>query len=166
MTPYILSLLAASVAAAIVELLAPRGEGGRMTAQVRMVAGLFLLVALLHPLRAGIDFLMSLPEQSMEMPEQDAAAYESTLKASILSLGNAELTAWVRETLETSFGIAPEQAEIVPVWDEGEALSPPLVELCIVLSGRAILEDPHAIESYFADALGCPCRVSVALYYP
>jgi len=55
--PYLLSLLTASLAAAIAELLAPKGEGGRITAHIRMVAGLFLLVALLNPLREGIRLL-------------------------------------------------------------------------------------------------------------
>ena len=51
MSAYILPLLAASLAAALVELLAPKGDGGRIAAHVRMIAGLYLLVALLNPLR-------------------------------------------------------------------------------------------------------------------
>ncbi len=167
MTPYILSLAAASLAAALVELLAPKGEGGRLAAGIRMVAGLFLLVALLSPLRAGLELLVGLSDGTVDLPvgvpSVEAEDYESTLQASILSLGEAELTAWVGETLRTAFGVSPEEAEVIPVWAESEALPPPLAEVYILLSGTAALEDPHPIEAYFADALGCSCRVSVTL---
>ncbi len=168
MTPYILSLAAASLAAALVELLAPKGEGGRLAAGIRMVAGLFLLVALLSPLRAGLELLVGLSDGTVDLPagvpSVEAEDYESTLQASILSLGEAELTAWVGETLRTAFGVSPEEVEVTPVWAESETLPPPLAELCIVLSGEAMFANPHPMEAYFTDALGCPCRVSVAIH--
>ena len=43
MSNYILTLLAASLAACMIELLAPKGDGGRTASYVRMIAGLFLL---------------------------------------------------------------------------------------------------------------------------
>ena len=164
MTPYIFSLVAAAMAAAVVELLAPKGEGGRIAAQVRMVAGLFLLVALLLPLRDGVAFLAGLSDgDGLAIPSYDVPGYESTLQASVLSMGSAELAAWITATLETEFSVSPELAEVLPVWGAIEATTPPLAEVYIVLSGKAALTDPHPIESFFADALGCPCRVSVSL---
>ena len=65
MNTYILSLLAASLAAAVVELITPKGEGGRLVSHVRMVAGLFLLVALLAPLREGITLLLDAAQGDM-----------------------------------------------------------------------------------------------------
>ncbi len=161
MTAYILSMLAAALLCAVVELLAPKGEGGRLASGVRMVAGLFLLVALLAPLRAGLDVLSDFVGQDIDTPAEDAEGYESAWEASILALGHAELTAWVTETLTTEFGIAADCVEVVPVWGESDTVTPPLSEVCIVLSGRAMAEDPAPIEAYFAAALGCPCRVSV-----
>ena len=163
MTPYILSLVAAAMAAAVVELLAPKGEGGRISAQVRMVAGLFILVALLLPLRDGVAFLTELSDGGgLAIPSYDAPDYESTLQASVVSLGSAELSAWVTSTLEAEFSISPDLAEVVPVWGESDTTPPPLAEVYIVLSGKAVLTDPHPIEAFFADALGCPCRVSIS----
>ncbi len=164
MAPYILSLVAASVAAALIELLAPRGEGGRMAAQVRMVAGLFLLVALLNPLRVGLKYLTGLGD-SVEMgsPSVEPSDYEATLQASVLTLGSAELGAWVKEILASDFSVPPDRVEVIPVWEDSDTLPPPLSELCIVLSGSAMLTDPHPIEAYFSGVLGCPCRVSIAL---
>ncbi len=163
MTSYILSLTVASLAAVLVELLAPKGENGRLGAGVRMVAGLFLLVALLTPLRAGVDFLSDLAEgDGVDLPAYDAPDYESTLQASVLSLGHAELTAWVKQTLATEFSISAESAEVVVIFAEADTLTPPPAVVYIVLSGTAMLEDPHPIEAYFEERLSCPCHVSVA----
>ncbi len=163
MTPYILSLVAASIAAAVVELLAPRGQGGRLSAQVRMVAGLFLLVALLVPLKDGLSYLSDLTDGgNIEIPAYEAPDYEATLKASLLSLGSEELSVWVKDILESEFSLSAQNTEVIPVWAEDDELPATLAEVCIVLSGADRLADPHPIETFFSDTLGCPCRVSVA----
>ena len=169
MASYILSLVAASMAAAIVELLAPRGEGGRIAAQVRMVAGLFLIVALLLPLRDGVAFLADLADGDgldVDIPSYDASAYEATLQVSLLSMGSEELAAWVRNTVAEELSISADLVEVIPVWGESgngsETIPPPLAEVYVVLSGSAVLADPHAIEALVSEALGCPCRVSVS----
>ena len=163
MTPYVLSLVAASITAAVVEMLAPRGEGGRIVAQVRMVAGLFLIVALLVPLRDGLTFLSGLAEgEGIVVPSYDIPDYEVTLQASVLAMGSEEVSAWVVSVLEEKFSVSAEYVEVIPVWSDGESIPPPLAELYILLSGKAALTDPHPIEAFFEDALGCSCRVSVA----
>ena len=91
MTAYVLTLLAASLAAAVVELIAPKGEGGRLANHVRMIAGLFLLVTLMNPLREGLAILKAavegdLPrrmESKLEAatPEDHEAAFEASLAA-------------------------------------------------------------------------------------
>ena len=164
MTPYILSLVAAAMAAAVVELLAPKGEGGRISAQVRMVAGLFLLVALLLPLRDGLAFLTELADgDGVLFPSYETPDYASTLQAAVVSMGRAELSAWVTSTLEAEFSVSPDLAEVVPVWEASDSTPPPLAEVYIVLSGKAALTDPHPMEAFFSEALGCPCHVSVSL---
>ncbi len=160
---YILSLLAASFAAVVVELLAPRGEGGRLAASVRMCAGLFLLVALLGPLRAGVALLGSLADALPEFPTHEAPDRESERLAPVVALGEAALVEWVTETLSTEFSLPPDRVEVMCVWAESADGLPPLTELHIVLLGSAMLTDPHPIEAHFADALDIPCRVSVAV---
>ncbi len=161
---YILSLTAASIAAVVVELLAPRGEGGRLASSVRMTAGLFLLVALLSPLRAGLELLTGLAEGSLELPAAETVDYGSTWQGALVAMGERELVAWAVDALYADFSVPPAHAEVIPVFaEDGDALPPPLSELCIVLHGASVLEDPHPIEEYFTAALGVPCRVTVAL---
>ena len=168
---YVLTLLSASVAVCLLEMLLPKGDGGRTASHVRLVTGLFLLVALLNPLRQGLLLLRSaatgdlaelvaerLPEVSYE--EDHAGAFESALSG----IGRQEVETWVVETLAAVFAIPAEgcAVEVVcGVAGEGDAATLTLCELRIGLRGRYALEDPHPLEAYFAERLGCPCFVTV-----
>ena len=163
---YVLTLLSASLAAAVVTLLSPKGEGGRMTAQIRMIAGLFLLTALLPPLRTGIDLLrdavngdLTARLESM-LPHGDTDSYEAAFGDTLTAVSRAEVEAYVRSALEASFGIPPEDCAIsaVCVYEE-EILT--LTELRISLRGTHALDNPHPIEAYFTERLKCPCYVTV-----
>ena len=84
MKSYILTLLSASLAASVVELLAPNGEGGRLASHIRMIAGLFLLVALLTPLREGIRLLR-------EAADGDLSSRVEALIPSDMEIGRAHV---------------------------------------------------------------------------
>ncbi len=167
MSPYILSLCVAAIAAAVVELLAPRGDGGRLAAHIRMIAGLFLLVILLRPLSDGIAFLSTaaagdladiLPDD-LPTPSRD---YESTLYAALSDCTVAELEIWVQNTLTAEFAIPPEDISISVLSEPATpdaALT--VTELRIALSGSSMLRDPHPIEDYFAEALSAPCYLTI-----
>lgn len=163
---YIFSLLSASLAAAVVELIAPKGEGGRLAAHVRMVAGLFLLAALLTPLREGLDILQAAAEGDLanriESGIRNASPedYEAAFQASLAGLGKTETESWVTETLQTRFSIPRSDCVVEAVCDaENGVLT--LCELRIGLKGGSRLQNPHPIEAYFAETLQCPCFVVV-----
>ncbi len=167
MTSYIMALLMASLAAAIMEMLAPRGDGGRIAAHVRMIAGLFLLVALLSPLQKGIALLRSVAEGSLEedyfsehLPAYTPTDYEAAFGSTIQAFSASEAEAWVHSTLQAAFGIPPEGC-LVEVICQTSDRTPILQEVRIALLGVYMLRDPHPIETYIADRLGCPCYVTV-----
>lgn len=166
MNTYILTLLSASLAAAVVTLLSPKGEGGRMAAHIRMAAGLFLLIALLDPLRAGIDLLREAVDGDLTarlesmLPEGDNDDYDAVFGEALTSVSRAEVEAYARSALETSFGIPPEDCTVSAVCTYGEEILT-LTELRISLRGAHALVDPHPIEAYFAERLECPCYVTV-----
>ena len=166
MTAYVLTLLAASLAAAVVELIAPKGEGGRLANHVRMIAGLFLLVTLMNPLREGLAILKAAVEgdlpRRMESKLEAATPedHEAAFEASLAAMGRAEVESWVTETLKARFSI-PETDSIVEALCEAEGQTLTLRELRIGLRGSSILQNPHPIEAYFSEALNCPCYVVV-----
>ena len=165
MTYYILSLLSASLAAAVVELLSPKGEGGRMASHIRMIAGLFLLVALLNPLREGIRLLRDAADGDLVsrveslIPSDPQADYQAVFGENLAAIGSDEVKSWVTDTLETCFGIPPAGCSVwVACAYDGEALT--VTEVRISLLGTYMLQDPHPIEDYVADQLSCPCYVT------
>ena len=166
MKPYILSLLSASLAVAVVELLAPKGEGGRMASHIRMVAGLYLLVALLNPLKEGISLLRSLADGDMVsrvesfIPTDVETNYSGVFGDSLTAIGADEVSAWVTEAMETRFGIPPEGCTVWASCDYGEDTLT-VTEVRISLKGSYTLRDPHPIESYVSSQLNCPCYVTV-----
>ena len=165
MSSYILTLLLAAVAAAVAELLTPRGDGGRIVAHVRMVAGLFLLVALLAPLREGITLLSSALDGSLieeAFPDGDYAPtdYESLFYENLATSSAAEIEAWTKSTLAAHFSI-PADACAVSALCHITSDAQSLTELRISLHGSFAFQDPHPIEAYFREALACPCYVTV-----
>ena len=166
MNAYILTLLAASLAAAVAELLAPKGEGGRLSSHVRMIAGLFLLVALLEPLGEGIRLLRDTADGDLAarvedlIPDGVETDYGVVFGDSLAAMGKEEVSSWVTETLNTRFGIPSEGCTVSVSCSYGEeTLTVTDVRIC--LTGRYVLQDPHPIESYVSRQLDCPCYVTV-----
>ena len=166
MNAYILTLLSASLAAAVAELLAPKGEGGRTASHIRMIAGLFLLVALLEPLGEGIRLLRNTaegdPASRVEdlIPDGVETDYGVVFGDSIAAMGEKGVSFWVTETLETRFGIPSEGCTVSVICAYGEETLT-IKEVRICLTGRYVLEDPHPIEAYVTEQLTCPCYVTV-----
>ncbi len=163
---YVLTILAASLGAAVVELLAPKGEGGRIVGHVRMIAGLFLIVALLEPLREGILFLKSAAEGDLTtrleqvLPDGDSGDYGEVFDSTLAAVSRAEVESYVISALYTGFGI-PEADCTVEAVCEAEGTALVLREVRIALGGASVFEDPHPIESYVTAQLQCPCYVTV-----
>ena len=166
MSAYVLSMLAASLVVAVAELLAPKGEGGRMADSVRMIAGLFLLVALLHPLQEGIRILQEAAEGDLSLhledviPDVGEEDYGEAFHASLATISKGEAEAWVISVLDTVFGISPSSCS-VEVLCEADASRVTLLEVRISLHGTSVFEDPHPIEAYVTAHLQCPCFVTV-----
>lgn len=159
-------LIAAAVAATLVELIAPQGEGGRLGGQVRLVAGLCILIALIQPLREGLTILRAVAEgdlsemlPDMELPAEDE--YGSVWADTLAKMGEQEAESWVESVLEREFGISPDNRRVQVICEAGEDGAPCVREVRIALWGAAIWKDPHVIEAHISERLSCPCTVSV-----
>lgn len=166
MSTYVYTLLAAAVAAALIELISPKGEGGKLSSAVRMIAGLYLLVALLHPLREGIRLLSDLTDGTLSdrmeaiLPEAELPDYQAVLGETLTHVSKQEVEAWTRSLLESAYAIPPEGCTVSAVCIyEAEILT--VTEVRIALLGKYALKDPHPIETAVTQALGCPCYVTV-----
>ena len=166
MKTYIVSLLSASLVAAVVELLAPKGQGDRVVSHIRMLGGLFLLVALLTPLGEGIRLLRSATDGDLAsrvesfIPSWEAGGYDGVFGDTLTDITAEEVESWVTQTMDARFGIPPEECTVwVACTYDGEILA--ITEIRIALSGSYALRDPHPVETYFTEQLDCPCYVTV-----
>lgn len=166
MNAYILTVLAAALAAAVIELLSPKGEGGRMAGHVRMIAGLFLLAVLLNPLREGLLLLRSAADGDLVdrleavVPTPTPSDYEAAFSENLMFIGKTETEAWVISMLESTYGIPPSGCTVEAVC-EADISALTLREVRIALHGKYALENPHPIEAYVTERLQCPCFVTV-----
>ena len=169
MKSYVLTLLAASISAAVIQLVAPKGEGGRLGEHVRMIAGLFLLVILLQPVQEGIALLRSVSEGEVTdslrdgFPSDGGGDYEAVFNESLSHVGREEARAWVFTMLEADFGVPPSGCDVSVVCtaEEGQLT---VDEVRIALPRDYASQNPHPIESRVTQALGCPCYVTVELF--
>lgn len=168
MNTYILTILSACIAAAVIQLLSPKGEGGKLAEHIRMIAGLFLLVILLIPLKAGLDLIRSAAEGDLSqqitahlptLPEND---YQAVFDHTLTAVGQEEVKAWVVSVLDSEFGIPPSgcTVSVTCVTQEAELT---LIDVRISLHEPYMTENPHPIEAYVTERLSCPCYVTVGI---
>lgn len=167
-------LLLTSAGAAIAVRLIPRRAATAKT--VRMAAALCLLVCLLSPLAesaallketllsdpgALADRLSSLQDPGdVPLLPQGGVDADSLFENELTSLAASNVETWVQSRLRDTFGISPDHASVtVSCSSDGQSLRTEGV--WIVLRGRAVISDPHVIEAWFSERLGCPCAVSV-----
>lgn len=169
-------LLLLLLGAGILEYLLPaEGSGGKTSAAYRAVAGLCILLAMLKPLTQGLSLLHDLSaggtdglrgrlEQMDILPPEDTSAGEKKLADRLAEAGASQVEEWVYAALDSTFGIPARHATVTACvsvdLSDGEYVR--LEQVYICLSGSAALRNPHDIESWFSDALGCPVTLSVA----
>lgn len=161
---YVYALILTAVAAAVVELMIPEGK---LSGTVKGAVGLCLLLALLNPIKEGVAVIRQMADGEISPPwtgedAPDAENYQDVLRDELAALGEKEVSAWVSDTLRDTFGIAVENHTCtVTMTVEEDGITPAVGHVTVVLSGVAIFENPHAIEAYISERLGCTCAVAV-----
>lgn len=159
MKAYLVTLIAASLIAALVGILSPSGEKDGISKHMKLLTSLFLVCVLISPLQGMIEGLGSLLDGSTELPGLDAPEEDSYTQQMNEALNNAStvyFTQMLTQMLETQFSISTGDVRCAVQWEKkNETLSPTRVS--VILSGKAIWKDPQAIEDFVSDLLGCEC---------
>ena len=163
MTSYLFSLVAASLAAAVIGILSPSGERNTLTQHVRLITVLVLIVLLVSPLHGAIRSVRDFLNGEITLPGLDAPTEDSYREQMEEALGNASteyFTQALTRMLEGEFEIKTGEVRCRVDWqtDEGR-LTPKRVT--VILSGRAIWKDAGAIERFVSELLGCECSSAI-----
>ena len=163
---YVYTLLVSALGLALVELVSPKGEGGKLAASIRMFAGLCLVAVLLSPIREGIRLLSSLRDGTLServeemIPEEVLPDYGEVFGNTLTDVTEQEVETWTLSLLSSIYGIPAEGCAVSALCVyEDETVT--IMEVRIALMGKYALTDPHPIESAVTQTLGCPCFVTV-----
>jgi hypothetical protein len=159
MKTYLLTLIAAALVAALVGILSPEGERGGIGKHMKLLTSLFLICVLIAPLERVIDGLRSLADGSFEitLPEGEGKEdFRTELESSMNSASASYFGEMLTQTLEAQFSIQTGDVRCAVKWENnGENLAP--TRVTVYLSGKAIWQDPRAIEAFVGELLGCEC---------
>lgn len=158
MTAYLLSVLGASFAVALVNLLAPESSAGHL----RFLSSLLLVCVLIAPLPSAIEGLEGITGELTDRNDGDNRHEESEelLEEALNSASRTYFAQTLTRMLADRFEISEENLRCAIRWEEdGEQSRPSRVT--VILSGDAIWENPDGIEQFVSALLGCECVTAI-----
>jgi len=157
MKEYLLSLLGASFAVALVGILSPNGSVKHM----RLISSLFLICVLAAPLPKAIGSLHSFTEELNGAPgESGNNDYTEQMEEAVNSASRAYFAQTLTQMLEQRFSIKTGEVRCLIQWaQDGEQLRP--LKITVILSGSAIWKNPADLEEFVQNLLGCECVTAI-----
>ena len=161
MKTYLLSLLGAAFLAAAIGILSPDGTNGGIGKHIRLLSALVLVCVIAVPLPRAIselrERLSDLTENTSDMEESfDARSRDALDNASRAYFANALTT-----HLAEKFALRQDELRCAILWEETDGEVRPAA-VTLILTGSARWHDPHELEQYLTDLLGCPCDTAIA----
>lgn len=146
MNGYLYTLAGVSVLVALVCAIVPE----QLLSHVRLLCGLCIVCFLCTPIMSLVGTLsqgeLELPDAWIEQQEPQQGQEE---------LSQRMLTEQLQLLLEQEFSLTREVCSIRCMWKENGQLQ----QVTLILSGKAIWQDPSPIKEYVQQLLGCPCTV-------
>ena len=159
MNTYFLSLLGAALIAALIGLFAPDGTSASLGKTLRLLTILVLFCVIAAPLPELIANWKALSFLSPEAAEQ-TYDFELRSKTSLDAASRAYFVRALTSHLEEKFGIAQGEIACAVTWEETDGEAKP-ASVTLILSGSAKWKNPHEMENYVSELLGCPCNSAI-----
>ena len=154
MKEYLLSILVASLASALLLHLLP--EKSTLKKGVRLLSALLLLSLLLSPLSGAKEALTEFLSGNLWNEESLREGYQQQSDDSILSHSKEYLETLVKEGLIKNFSLREEDLRVHFIMEEGEPK-----KVLLLLSGKAIWQDSAKLEDFVEDLLGIPASSAI-----
>lgn len=163
MKAYLITIIGGSLVAAIIGILSPEGDKGGIAKHIKLLTSLFLVCLLIAPLKGVLEKVQGWTNGSLPFFGSDDdtdESYEAILDGTIDQHSKKYFTQMLTEALQTQFSLKTGTIRCIVQWDgHGDDLHPDLVT--VILSGNAVWQDPHAIESFVTALLECDCAVAI-----
>ena len=151
---YIYSLILTALVTVIVELIIP--QDGATARQINFVCGLCIAVALIFPIKSGVEWLIDAKSNGFDIisGEIEAKDYQGVFSQEISKLGSDEL----KKSLCDKFNISSENIEVRLALDENCNVG----GITVILSGKGIMQNPHKLIQYLENTYGCTAQVAIS----
>ena len=151
----ILMLFGVCFAAAIGELLLPQSTQSGTRTALRLLTSLIVLLLILTPFLRVLKNRDALLPDKITLEEPSTEEFESLFEKALQAQSEVDLKEGLLSLLQKEYGIKESDCQIHVFFDdEGE-----LYNVSLFLSGKALLQDPTAIERDLAERLGCNVEV-------
>lgn len=148
---YLYALAVAAVVISVVSALAPAS----MSTHVRALCALCVICLVCAPL-AGV--ISDLTKGDWEIPDawlgEDA---DGDAEQDYEQFSREMLAGQLKLLLEKEFSVSPDDVQVYAAWNTDERPT----RVTLVLSGKAIWQDPDPIKVYVENLLGCECIIAI-----
>lgn len=150
----VLSLFGAALAAGVAELLLPREQGG-VAKLFRFLLSVVILLLILVPFGGFLQESEEILSGEIAFEESKTEDFSQIFSDTLNAQARAEFEEGLYSLLTREHGIQRKDATLLIRYDtQGE-----LAHVSILLSGKALLQDPDALAKSLSKTLGCTVEV-------
>ena len=163
MNGYLIALLSTALGISLVSILTSDGAGGGIAKHVRLLSSLILICILIIPFENLIEKLKNLTSgeitfPGIELPEENDA--KDQLQGTLDDASKQYFVQSLTQMLEKQFAIQSGDLRCNVRWTQQEDRAVPQ-KITVILSGSAIWKDPHPIEAFVTELIGCECITAI-----
>ncbi len=158
MKAYLLSIMAASLAIAVVNMLTPSGQ----VKYVKLLTSLVLVCVLIAPLKGAVETVIAWGSGDLTLPgveADDEETLQKELENATTEASKSYVAQRLTEALQTEFSMDAGTVRTHIEWSAGDTVRPQRVT--VLLSGASIWKNPHEIQAYVEELLGCECVTAI-----
>ncbi len=153
---YVMSVICITAIGTLVSMLAPEGDGGGISRNIKLVYGICVVFVCIYPIKNIITTVKELDMGSIvEIPEQNEDKYKDILDSSYTAAETENLKNGIKQILHDRFDIDSSECKVETSFSQITDGKRELRRVLITLYGSAIWKDTGEIESVLGRILSC-----------
>ena len=161
MSGYVITLIGTVIICSLAAMLAPEENG--MLGYVKLAAGLCILCVAISPITSFVETVDGLFESDGFLSDiWGAEELDGIYENGLIGVSEASVSEGLRDMICREFELKADEIEVSVKLSEkdGECVAEGVT--VILVSGRAIITDPHEVIAYVERVLECRCEIIYA----
>ena len=160
---YLLTVIGASLLAALISILAPKGKGDGLSKHMRLLTSLFLICVMISPIKGLAETLTGWIGGEITFPweeNEDEENYREQMEGALQSASKEYFTNQLTETVKAYFSMEDGSVRCQIKWESSQENLRP-ARVTVILSGASIWKNPEEIEAFVHELLHCECITAI-----